>query len=73
MAQRHAYMIMAHKYDLTLRTLLQMLDDPRNDIYIHFDGKVRAFDPEKLQDCVKEGEPVPTDELFRQRLQCPPH
>ena len=32
---KHAYLIIAHQCDDTYRTLLKMLDDPRNDIYIH--------------------------------------
>lgn len=40
---RHAYLIMAHhKFDL-LRTLLRMLDDQRNDIYLHIDKKAKGF------------------------------
>lgn len=30
---KHAYLVMAHKDDETLRTLLRTLDDPRNDIF----------------------------------------
>lgn len=42
--QKHAYMIIAHNdFDL-LETLVRLLDDPRNDLYIHIDAKV--------QDCV---------------------
>lgn len=37
--KKHAYLVIAHKDDLTFRTLLQMLDDVRNDIYIHMDSK----------------------------------
>lgn len=42
--RKHAYLIMAHKDDYTFRTLLHMLDDPRNDIFIHMDVKNRQFD-----------------------------
>ena len=42
--RKHAYLIMAHKDDYTFRTLLPMLDDPRNDIFIHMDVKSRQFD-----------------------------
>ncbi|MHA6647232.1 beta-1,6-N-acetylglucosaminyltransferase [Aerococcus urinae] len=37
--RKHAYLIIAHKNDVTLQTLLSLLDDPRNDIYIHMDKK----------------------------------
>lgn len=36
---KHAFLIMAHKDDETLRTLLRTLDDSRNDIFIHMDSK----------------------------------
>ena len=36
---RHAYLIMAHNQWEVLDQLLLALDDPRNDIYIHFDSK----------------------------------
>lgn len=42
--QKHAYMIIAHnEFDL-LETLVRLLDDPRNDLYIHIDAKVLDFD-----------------------------
>lgn len=42
--QKHAYMIIAHnEFDL-LETLVRLLDDPRNDLYIHIDAKVQDFD-----------------------------
>lgn len=37
--QKHAYMIIAHnEFDL-LEILVRLLDDPRNDIYVHIDAK----------------------------------
>jgi len=40
---RHAYLILAHhEFDL-LALLLQALDDPRNDIFVHLDKKVVDF------------------------------
>lgn len=40
---RHAYLIMAHnEWDL-LNVLLSLLDDERNDIYLHIDKKVKAW------------------------------
>ena len=41
---RHAYLIMAHNEFGILRRLIQMIDDERNDIYVHIDRKVRNFD-----------------------------
>lgn len=39
----HAYLIEAHKGDYTLETLLKLLDDDRNDIFIHMDKKNDTF------------------------------
>ena len=41
---RHAYLILAHKNFGQLRKLIMLLDDPRNDIFVHVDKKA-AFDP----------------------------
>lgn len=38
---KHAYLIMAHNQFLSLKELVSVLDDERNDIFIHFDQKVR--------------------------------
>ena len=40
--KRHAYLIMAYNNWRQLRMLLELLDDPRNDIYIHIDKSVPA-------------------------------
>lgn len=40
---RHAYLIMAHKADHILTTLLKMLDSVYNDIYIHYDLKSHDY------------------------------
>jgi len=45
--QKHAYLILAHSNFRQLRKLAELLDDPRNDIYIHVDKKA-AFDPDSL-------------------------
>lgn len=36
---RHAYLIMAHNNPYTLESLIQLIDDERNDIYLHIDIK----------------------------------
>lgn len=41
---KHAYLILAHNNYYVLEKLLRLLDDPRNDIYIHIDKKVKDFD-----------------------------
>lgn len=42
--EKHAYLIMAHNNFYILEKLLILLDDPRNDIYVHIDKKVSGFD-----------------------------
>ena len=42
--KKHAYMIIAHNEFELLEILVRLLDDPRNDIYIHIDAKVKNFD-----------------------------
>lgn len=44
--KRHAYLILAHKNFGQLRKLIVLLDDPRNDIFVHVDGKA-VFRPEE--------------------------
>ena len=52
-SEKHAYLIIAHKNDLTFYTLLSLLDDSRNDIYIHMDVKNTAYDPDSAVQAVK--------------------
>lgn len=42
--RKQAYLIIAHKDDLVFRTLLKLLDDSRNDIFIHMDLKNVNYD-----------------------------
>lgn len=42
---KHAYLIMAHTDFALLKTLITMLDDVRNDIYLHVDKKAKDFAP----------------------------
>ena len=41
---KHAYLIIAHGNPYVLEKLILLLDDERNDIYIHIDKKVKHFD-----------------------------
>lgn len=41
--QRHAFLIMAHNNWYTLQRLIQVIDAPWNDIYLHIDRKSRDF------------------------------
>ena len=40
---RHAYLIMAHNEWELLNTLLSLIDDARNDIFLHIDKKVKTM------------------------------
>lgn len=62
-APKHAYMILAHKSDLTFYTLLQMLDHPRNDLFIHMDIKNNQFDPETVYSTVKHSHVYLTERM----------
>lgn len=48
---KHAYLIMAHNEWRVLNTLLQLIDDERNDIFLHIDRKVKVLP--KLYTCQK--------------------
>ncbi|EJT5920914.1 beta-1,6-N-acetylglucosaminyltransferase [Clostridium perfringens] len=43
MKKKHAYMIIAHNEFEILEKLIVLLDDERNDIYLHIDKKVKDF------------------------------
>ena len=47
--KKHAYLIMAHNDFTILEKLIKLLDDPRNDIYLHIDKKVKDFNFEFFQ------------------------
>lgn len=46
--KKHAYLIMAHNNFEQLQILLSLIDDARNDIYLHIDKKVSDFPREAL-------------------------
>lgn len=46
---KHAYLIMAHHDDYLLRSLVRVLDDPRNDLYIHMDKKVGSYSQQEIE------------------------
>lgn len=45
---KHAFLIMAHADKDLLQVLVGMLDDVRNDIYLHIDAKWKDFSPSAL-------------------------
>jgi len=46
---RHAYLITAHSKKAQLINLIQLLDDPENDLYLHIDQKAQGFSEEELR------------------------
>ena len=54
----HAYLIMAYNNWNQLRMLLELLDDPRNDLFIHIDKRAGEFPREELAAAVKESKVV---------------
>jgi hypothetical protein len=46
---RHAYLIMAHSNFEYLKKLIESLDDPRNDVFVHIDKKAKFKDFEMLK------------------------
>ena len=53
---KHAYLIMAYRQFDVLEKILCILDDERNDFYIHIDKKAADFDPEVIKGAVKKSE-----------------
>lgn len=45
---KFAYMIMAHNEPYILNKLIQMLDYPENDIFLHIDAKASEIKKEQL-------------------------
>lgn len=51
--EKHAYMIIAHNQFEILDILVKMLDDERNDIYIHIDKNSGEFNNDRILSLVK--------------------
>ena len=54
----HAYLILAHKNFGQLRKLIELLDDPRNDISVHVDANARDFDPREWRPATRHSQLV---------------
>lgn len=52
--RKHAYLIIAHNNFYVLEKLIRLIDDERNDIYIHIDKKVKDFDFLKYKSICKK-------------------
>ncbi|MDE5870238.1 MAG: beta-1,6-N-acetylglucosaminyltransferase, partial [Muribaculaceae bacterium] len=50
---KHAYLILAHKNFNQLRKLIEILDHPRNDIFIHVDAKAKDFNEKEWEDATR--------------------
>lgn len=46
---RHAFLIAAHNNFYVLERLMRLLDDERNDIFLHVDRKVQDFDADRFK------------------------
>ncbi len=51
---KHAYLVMAHGQFDQLKKLILLLDDPRNDIYLHIDAKSTSFDEKQFANMTKQ-------------------
>ena len=51
-ALKHAYLLLVHTSPAQVRKLLELLDDPRNDLYVHIDRKA-SFGPEAFSGCCR--------------------
>ena len=61
--KKHAYLIMIHNDFYIFERLIKLLDDKRNDIYVHLDKKVKDFDFKKYCDMVKKSKIFFTDRI----------
>lgn len=59
--KKHAYLIMAHTQPELLKKLLMMLDDERNDIYIHIDQKAKNYPVQEIETVLKKSKCIFTE------------
>ena len=50
----HAYLVAAHHQMQLLQILLHLIDDERNEIYLHVDKKCKEFKEEEFRQTVKK-------------------
>lgn len=60
--KKHAYLIMAHTQPELLKKLVKLLDDERNDIYLHIDSKATDFPLEEIQSVMKKARCIFTEQ-----------
>lgn len=61
--ERHAYLILAHQQWDLLKKLINLLDDERNDIYIHFDRKSKDAPIEIIKECAQYSKIITIDRI----------
>ena len=59
--KKHAYLIMAHTQPELLKKLLMLLDDERNDIYLHIDQKAKDYPLEEIASVLKKAKCIFTE------------
>lgn len=59
--KKYAYLIMAHTEPELLKILLELLDDERNDIYLHIDKKAEDFPLDEIRQKVSRSKLVLTE------------
>ena len=59
--KKHAYLIMAHTEPELLKKLIQLLDDERNDIYLHIDSKAADFPIKEVLKAAKRADCILTE------------
>ena len=59
--KKHAYLIMAHTQPELLKKLLQMLDNERNDIYLHIDCKAKDYPLDEVAAVLKKSKCIFTE------------
>ena len=61
---KHAYLIIAHNQFKLLEILIKMLDDERNDIFVHIDAKAKNFDFNHFMSITKYSNVCFTDKRY---------
>lgn len=51
---KHAFLIMAHRDDLSFRSLIQQLDDDNSDIFIHMDEKNTEYNSSDINKLIEK-------------------
>ncbi len=59
--KKHAYLIMAHTQPELLKILVGLLDDERNDIYLHIDSKAKDYPLEEVAAVLEKSKCVFTE------------